>query len=331
MNRIGWEINAKYFAGLIKLGLQNRIPGWYGTLRTQAASEPMRREPPVGAPEFYGSEDSIQLAIPRWDSSGTGERTRTDARTEETAADTDFHASAGQNITVTPNFSSSQAQYVQTNMSLGFYREAILGELDRAYQYAQSAAPEIVPAIEAAQEAAREGDTRGLTSRLRSLDANLGYGPAGHASWTHRISRQAPRPAPVIERAIHRGDLPAQTDLDQAVTQMVGPLFVRIVSGYRGQRLYHAAWPLTSCDARDACPRLTSIPAGTGARQPTARRACLHSQVPSAARPSRDTVARTEESARVERPPTRQWPTDPIRHMFCNRSSQLQFARCYIW
>ena len=41
----------------------------------------------------------------------------------------------------------------------------------------------------------------------------------------------------MIERAIHRGDLPAQTDLDQAVTQMVGPLFFRIVSGYRGQRL----------------------------------------------------------------------------------------------
>ena len=173
MNRIGWEINAKYFAGLIKLGLQNRIPGWYGTLRTQAASEPMRREPPVGAPEFYGSEDSIQLAIPPRDSSGTGERTRTDARTEETTANTDFHASAGQNITVNANFSNSQAQYVQTNMSLGFYGEAILGELDRVYQYAQSAAPEIVPAIEAAQEAAREGDTRGLTSRLRSLGAKF--------------------------------------------------------------------------------------------------------------------------------------------------------------
>jgi hypothetical protein len=41
----------------------------------------------------------------------------------------------------------------------------------------------------------------------------------------------------VIERAIHRGDLPARTDLDQAVTQMVRPLFFRIVSGYRGQPL----------------------------------------------------------------------------------------------
>jgi inorganic triphosphatase YgiF len=47
MNRIGWEINAKYFAGLIKLRLHNEIPYWYGTLRTQAASEPMRRESPV--------------------------------------------------------------------------------------------------------------------------------------------------------------------------------------------------------------------------------------------------------------------------------------------
>jgi tetracycline repressor-like protein len=42
---------------------------------------------------------------------------------------------------------------------------------------------------------------------------------------------------PVIERAIHRGDLPARTDLDQAVTQLVGPLFFRIVSGYQGQSL----------------------------------------------------------------------------------------------
>jgi AcrR family transcriptional regulator len=42
---------------------------------------------------------------------------------------------------------------------------------------------------------------------------------------------------PVIERAIHRGDLPAETDLDQAVAQLVGPLFFRIVSGYRDQSL----------------------------------------------------------------------------------------------
>ena len=42
---------------------------------------------------------------------------------------------------------------------------------------------------------------------------------------------------PVIERAIRRGDLPAQTDLDQAVARLVGPLFFRIVSGYQGQSL----------------------------------------------------------------------------------------------
>jgi AcrR family transcriptional regulator len=42
---------------------------------------------------------------------------------------------------------------------------------------------------------------------------------------------------PVIERAIHRGDLPAQTDVDQAAAQLVGPLFFRVVSGYRGQAL----------------------------------------------------------------------------------------------
>lgn len=42
---------------------------------------------------------------------------------------------------------------------------------------------------------------------------------------------------PVIERAIHRGDLPALTDVDQAVARLVGPLFFRVVSGYRGQGL----------------------------------------------------------------------------------------------
>jgi hypothetical protein len=42
---------------------------------------------------------------------------------------------------------------------------------------------------------------------------------------------------PVIERAIQRGDLPAQTDVDQAVAQLVGPLFVRVVSGYQGEAL----------------------------------------------------------------------------------------------
>jgi len=42
---------------------------------------------------------------------------------------------------------------------------------------------------------------------------------------------------PVIERAIRRGDLPAQTDVDQAAAQLVGPLFFHVVSGYRGQAL----------------------------------------------------------------------------------------------
>jgi AcrR family transcriptional regulator len=38
---------------------------------------------------------------------------------------------------------------------------------------------------------------------------------------------------PVIERAIERGDLPAGTDVGEAVGQLVGPLFFRIVNGYR--------------------------------------------------------------------------------------------------
>jgi AcrR family transcriptional regulator len=42
---------------------------------------------------------------------------------------------------------------------------------------------------------------------------------------------------PVIARATGRGDLPAQTDVDQAVAQLVGPLFFRVISGYRDQAL----------------------------------------------------------------------------------------------
>jgi len=37
---------------------------------------------------------------------------------------------------------------------------------------------------------------------------------------------------PVIERAIRRGDLPAQTDAGQAAAQLIGPLFFRVISGY---------------------------------------------------------------------------------------------------
>jgi AcrR family transcriptional regulator len=42
---------------------------------------------------------------------------------------------------------------------------------------------------------------------------------------------------PVIVRAIRRGDLPPETDVDQAVAQLIGPLFFRIVSGYRAESL----------------------------------------------------------------------------------------------
>jgi hypothetical protein len=67
----------------------------------------------------------------------------------------------------------SQAQSAQMNVSFGFYSQAILGELDRAHAYAQTAAPEAVPAIEAARQAALSGDTPGLASKLRSLGAKF--------------------------------------------------------------------------------------------------------------------------------------------------------------
>lgn len=40
---------------------------------------------------------------------------------------------------------------------------------------------------------------------------------------------------PVIERAISRGDLPSQTPIDQAVAQLLGPLFFQTISGYHGR------------------------------------------------------------------------------------------------
>jgi inorganic triphosphatase YgiF len=169
MNKIGWEINAKYFTGLIKLGLEKRIPDWYGTLRTQAASEPMRREPPADSPRFYAPDDSRQLALPGQDGTGTGES----ARAGETAASAGSSGNADRNVTVNTHISMSQAQSAQMNVSFGPYGQAILGELDKAYAYAQSAAPEAAPVIDAAREAVLAGDTRGLMSKLRSLGAKF--------------------------------------------------------------------------------------------------------------------------------------------------------------
>ena len=169
MNKIGWEINAKYFAGLIKLGLQKKIPDWYGTLRTQAASEPMRREPSADSAKFYTPEDSRQLALPGQDSTGTGKS----ARTGETAASAGPSGNADRTVTVNNQILMSQAQSAQMNISFGFYGQAILGELDKAYAYAQSAAPETAPVIDAARQAALAGDTSSLMARLRSLGAKF--------------------------------------------------------------------------------------------------------------------------------------------------------------
>ena len=47
--------------------------------------------------------------------------------------------------TVNNQILMSQAQSAQMNMSFGFYGQAILGELDKAYAYAQSAAPVSAP------------------------------------------------------------------------------------------------------------------------------------------------------------------------------------------
>jgi AcrR family transcriptional regulator len=40
---------------------------------------------------------------------------------------------------------------------------------------------------------------------------------------------------PLLERAIHRGDIPADTAVDHAIAQLVGPPFFQIISGYHGR------------------------------------------------------------------------------------------------
>jgi len=69
--------------------------------------------------------------------------------------------------------SMSQAQAAQINTSFGFYGQAVLGELDQAYDYVQSHDPETAPLIDAAWQAALTGDTHGLVSTLRSLGGKL--------------------------------------------------------------------------------------------------------------------------------------------------------------
>ena len=169
MNEIGWEINAKYFAGLIKLGLHKRVPRWYGTLRMQAKSWPMRREPPGDNPDLYAPENPGQLAVPGQDSTGTDDG----ARIGEPAASAGSSGNADRNFTVNTHISMSQAQSAQMNVNFGNYGQAILGELDKAYAHVQSSAPETLPAIEAARQAVLAGDTRSLMSRLRGLGAKF--------------------------------------------------------------------------------------------------------------------------------------------------------------
>jgi adenylate cyclase class IV len=157
MNKIGWQINAKYFAGMIKLGLQHEVPDWYGTLRTQS-SRPLRREAPVGIPMFDDSEGEDSDLWPS-----------TLARNEEIPASRPASDSVNPNFTVHIPISMSQAQMTQMNVSFGSYGQALQDELDKAYVYVNSAAPELAPAIQGAREALLAGDPRGLMARLRSL------------------------------------------------------------------------------------------------------------------------------------------------------------------
>jgi len=126
--------------------------------------------------------------------------------------------------------------------------------------------------IDAAGELApdpRETTAEDLTAHLEAVSRFLTISPAG-AAYRALLGEAQHDPAvatllattdllgdsarPVIERAIQRGDLPAQTDLDQAVARLVGPLFFRIVSGYQGQSLSprRLATDFLRC-ARPAC------------------------------------------------------------------------------
>lgn len=167
MSKIGWEINAKYFAGMIKLGLQHEVPDWYGTHRTQS-SMPLRREAPVGSPEFDDSEDDGQSSI-----SEDGDLwTSTLARNEEIVPSGN-PGSTNQNFTVNIPISMSQAQSTQMHVSFGPYGQALLDELDKAYAHVKAADPESASAIHAAREAVLAGDASGLMTRLRSLGKNF--------------------------------------------------------------------------------------------------------------------------------------------------------------
>jgi inorganic triphosphatase YgiF len=161
LNEIGWVINAKYFAGMIRLGLHKEIPGWYGTLRVQASSWPMRREPPANSPEPYVAGDPGQPAVPGRDSLV--------ARTGEAVAGAGSSGDAGRSVTVNNHISVAQAQSAQVNANFGEYGQALLGELNRALAYVQSTAPETAPDIEAVRQAVLEGDPRSLRSKLQAL------------------------------------------------------------------------------------------------------------------------------------------------------------------
>jgi hypothetical protein len=162
--KIGWEINAKYFAGMIGLGLQHEVPDWYGTLRTQS-SMPMRREAPVNSPKFDDPEDEGQSSI----AEDRHPRAEAPAPTDEKAPSRNPSEGGTQNFTVNIPISMSQAQSAEVSLSFGAYGQALIGELDKAYAYLESAASESASAIHAAREAVLAGDSSGLMARLRSL------------------------------------------------------------------------------------------------------------------------------------------------------------------
>lgn len=158
--KIGWEINAKYFEGMIKLGLHRELPDWYGTHRTQL-SMPMRREAPAGSPAHDTDDDqSTQFA----DGEGAP---RGETRQAIRPASLMSPAAAGNNANSVFVYNLQTSQ--QINAAFGGYGMAFATELDKMYDHILPTDLESARTIQAAKDAVTAGDSASLRSGLQSL------------------------------------------------------------------------------------------------------------------------------------------------------------------
>lgn len=95
MKNIGWQVNAKYFEGLVKLGLHYELPNWWGSLRTIRS---FRRDPPYGSPARDEAEDDDSESGTR-EGAASGDA----ARTQAANAARDIYA-AGRDVSIHNHF-----------------------------------------------------------------------------------------------------------------------------------------------------------------------------------------------------------------------------------